>query len=134
MGTLATSVNESPVYDALGVSSAPRLKKVQGSGKLREPLAQDAGPGQVQTNQARDKEAEAVVPHIQYSELAVESNALAAGSFKSVYKARWKKKGRNVALLVLRHSNQAALSDMDNEIRMFGTLGKHKHLAELLAT
>ncbi len=39
MGTLATSVNESPVYDALGVSSAPRLKKVQGSGKLREPLA-----------------------------------------------------------------------------------------------
>jgi tRNA A-37 threonylcarbamoyl transferase component Bud32 len=134
MGTLATSVNERPVYDALGVSSAPRLKKVQGSGKLREPLAQDAGPGQVQTNQARDKEAEAVVPHIQYSELAVESNALAAGSFKSVYKARWEKKGRNVALLVLRHSNQAALSDMDNEIRMFGTLGKHKHLAQLLAT
>jgi tRNA A-37 threonylcarbamoyl transferase component Bud32 len=134
MGTLATSVNESPVYDALGVSSAPRLKKVQGSGKLREPLAQDAGPGQVQTNQARDREAEAVVPHIQYSELAVESNALAAGSFKSVYKARWEKKGRNVALLVLRHSNQAALSDMDNEIRMFGTLGKHKHLAQLLAT
>jgi len=35
---------------------------------------------------------------------------------------------------VLRHSNQAALSDMENEIRMFGTLGKHKHLAELLAT
>jgi tRNA A-37 threonylcarbamoyl transferase component Bud32 len=134
MGTLATSVNESPVYDALGVSSASRLEKVQGSGKLREPLAQDAGPGQVQTNQARDKEAEAVVPHIQYSELAVESNALAAGSFKSVYKARWEKEGRNVALLVLRHSNQEALSDMDNEIRMFGTLGKHKHLAQLLAT
>jgi tRNA A-37 threonylcarbamoyl transferase component Bud32 len=134
MGTLATSVNENPVYNALGVSSAPRLKQVQGSGKLREPLAQDAGPGKVQTNQARDKEAEVVVPHIQYSELAVESNALAAGSFKSVYKARWEKNGRNVALLVLRHSNQAALSDMDNEIRMFGTLGKHKHLAQLLAT
>jgi tRNA A-37 threonylcarbamoyl transferase component Bud32 len=134
MGTLATTVNESFVYDAVGVSSAPLLKKVQGSGKLREPLAQDAGPGQVQTNQASDKEAEAVVPHIQYSELAVESNALAAGSFKSVYKARWEKNGRNVALLVLRHSNQAALSDMDNEIRMFGTLGKHKHLAQLLAT
>ena len=51
-----------------------------------------------------------------------------------MYKARWEKKGRNAALLVLRHSNQAALSDMDNEIRMFGTLGKHKHLAQLLAT
>jgi hypothetical protein len=88
----------------------------------------------VQTNQAQDNEAEATVPYIQYSELAVESNALAAGSFKSVYKARWEKKGRNVALLVLRHGNQAALSDMDNQIRMFGTLGEHKHLAQLLET
>ncbi len=43
----------------------------------------------MQTNQAQDKEAEAAVPHIQYSELAIESNALAAGSFESVYKARW---------------------------------------------
>ena len=68
--------------------------------------------------------AESTVPRIQHSELAVESNALVAGSFKSVYKARWVKKGRNVALLVLHHSNQAALSDMENEIRMFGTLGR----------
>ena len=80
------------------------------------------------------------VPHIQYSELDVESSPLAAGSFKSVYKARWvtKKKGqtkvRDVAVLVLRNSHQAALSDMKNEIRIFWTLGKHKHLAELLAT
>ena len=51
-----------------------------------------------------------------------------------MYKARWEKKGRNVALLVLRHSSQATLSDMDNEIRTFGSLGKHKYLAELLAT
>jgi serine/threonine protein kinase len=106
MGTLPTSVYERPDFHGL-----------EGS-----------------TNQAHDKEAEATVPHIQYSELAVESNALAASSFKSVYKARWEKKGRNVALLVLCHSNQATLSDMENEIRMFGTLGKHKHLAELLAT
>jgi hypothetical protein len=138
MGTLATSVNESLVFDDLEVSSAPRLRKFPGAGESRASLGQDAdqhaGPGQVQINQAQDKEAEATVPHIQYSELAVESNALAAGSFKSVYKARWEKKGRNVALLVLRHSNQAALSDMDNEIRVFGTLGKHKHLAQLLAT
>ena len=82
----------------------------------------------------QERKAEATVPHIPYSELTVESNALTAGSFTSVYKARWLKKRRDVALLVLRHSNQAVLSDMENEIRMFGTLGKHKHLAELLAT
>jgi serine/threonine protein kinase len=88
----------------------------------------------LQNNQAQDQEVVDTVPHIPYSELAVDAIALAAGSFKSVYKARWLKKQRDVALLVLRHSNQAALSDMENEIRMFGTLGKHKHLAELLAT
>ncbi len=71
----------------------------------------------MQTNQAQDKGEG--VPHIQYSELAVENNVLAAGPFKAVYKARWKNKGRNVSLLVLRHSHQAALSDMDHEIRMF---------------
>jgi tRNA A-37 threonylcarbamoyl transferase component Bud32 len=74
------------------------------------------------------------VPHIQHSELAVENKALATGSFKSVYRARWMKKARDVAVLVLRNSDQAALSDMKNEIRIFGTLGKHKHLAVLLAT
>ncbi len=145
MGNLGTSVNESLVFDELEVSSAPCLVssapclgKFPGAGQLREQLAQDSdqyeGPGQVQTNQAPDNEVEVTVPHIEYTELAVESNALAAGSFKTVYKARWEKRGRNVALLVLRHSNQAVVSDMDNEIRMFGTLGKHKHLAELLAT
>jgi serine/threonine protein kinase len=102
------------------VSSVPRSNKIRGAGELCYKL--------------QEREAEATVPHIPYSELAVEGAALAAGSFKSVYKARWEKKGRNVALLVLRKSNQAALSDMENEIRMFGALGKHKYLAELLAT
>jgi tRNA A-37 threonylcarbamoyl transferase component Bud32 len=118
MGTRATSVNEDLVSKDMEVSSGPRSNKIRGAGELCFKL----------------QEREATVPHIPYSELAVESNALTAGSFKSVYKARWEKKGLNVALLVLRHSNQATLSDMDNEIRMFGTLGKHKHLAELLAT
>ena len=118
MGTLATPVNENLVPNDMEVSSVPRSIKTRGAGELCYKL----------------HEREATVPHIPYSELAVESTALAAGSFKSVYKARWEKKGRTVALLVLRHSNQAALSDMENEIRMFGTLGKHKHLAELLAT
>ena len=49
---------------------------------------------------AQDKQADdAIVPHIQYSELAVESSPLAAGSFKSVYKARWMRRARVVALL-----------------------------------
>ena len=112
MGTLDTSVNESLVFDDLEVSSAPCLVssapclgKFPGARELREQVAQDAdqhaGPGQVQTNQAQDNEVEVIVPHIEYTELAVESNALAAGSFKAVYKARWEKKKRNVALLVL---------------------------------
>jgi len=120
MGTLATYVNENLVCNDMEVSSVPRSTKIRGAGELCYKL--------------QDRDAEDTVPHIPYSELAVESNALAAGSFKTVYKARWEKKGRNVALLVLRNSNQAALSNMENEIRMFGTLGKHKHLAELLAT
>jgi len=120
MGTRATSVNEDLVSNDMEVSSVPRSNEIRGTGELCYKL--------------QEREAEATVPHIPYSELAVDANALAAGSFKSVYKARWEKKGRNVALLVLRNSNQAALLDMENEIRMFGTLGKHKHLAELLAT
>ena len=66
MGNLATSVDESLVFDDLEVSSAPCLVsselsapclgKFPGAGQLREQLAQDsdqhAGPGQVQTNQA----------------------------------------------------------------------------------
>ena len=120
MGTRVTSVNEDLVSNDMEVSSVPRSNEIRGTGELCYKL--------------QEREAEATVPHIPYSELAVESTALAAGSFKSVYKARWLKKGQNVALLVLRNSNQAALSDMENEIRMFGTLGKHKHLAELLAT
>jgi hypothetical protein len=46
-------------------SSAPPLEEVHVAGELLEPLAQDAdqhaGPGQVQKNQALDKDAEAIV-------------------------------------------------------------------------
>ena len=75
-----------------------------------------------------------LVPHIQFSDLAVDDLPLTAGSYKSVYKAWWEKKDRHVALLVLRNSDNASLSDMEKEIRMFGVLGKHRHLAVLLAT
>lgn len=74
------------------------------------------------------------VAHIPFSDLLVDTKHLASGSYKSVYIARWVKHHRIVALLVLRNSDKAALSDMENEIRMFSTLGKHKHLALLLAT
>ncbi len=62
MGTLATSVNESLVFDDFPEA-----------GESPESLGQDAdqhaGAGQVQTNQEQDKEAETIVPQIQYSEL-----------------------------------------------------------------
>jgi len=103
-----------------------------------KPLAKGADrhaePGPGRNPEAQDKQADAIVPHIQYSELAVESDALASGSFKAMHKARWMKRDRDVALLIIRNSNTAALSDMEREIHMFGTLGKHKHLAVLLAT
>ena len=102
------------------------------------PLAKGADrhaePGPGRNPEVQDKQADAIVPHIQYSELAVESDASASGSFKALRKAKWIKNARDVAVLVLRNSDQTSLSDMENEIRMFGTLGKHKHLAVLLAT
>jgi serine/threonine protein kinase len=75
-----------------------------------------------------------VVPNIEFSELAVEHAAMGAGSFKSVFRARWAKKNRDVAVLVLRNSDSASLSDFENEIRTFSAVGKHRCLAELLAT
>ena len=74
------------------------------------------------------------VPSIEYGELAVQDAAMGVGSFKSVYRARWAKKNRDVAVLVLRNSDNASLSDFKNEIRTFSTVGKHRYLAELLAT
>jgi len=83
-------------------------------------------------NQAKKQTDE--VPHIPFSELSIDEKHLASGSFKSVYKAKWVKRDRSVALLILRNSDRAAISDMENEIRIFSTLGKHRHLAVLLAT
>ena len=39
-----------------------------------------------------------------------------------------------MAVLILRNSDYASLSDFENEIRTFSTVGKHIYLAELLAT
>ena len=75
-----------------------------------------------------------VVPSIDFRELVREDVAMGVGSFKSVYKAWWAKENRNVAVLVLRNSDNASLSDFENEIRTFSTVGKHRYLAELLAT
>jgi len=83
-------------------------------------------------NQAKKQTDE--VPHILFSELSVAKKHLTSGSFKSVYKAKWVKRDRSVTLLILRNSDRAAISDKENEIRMSSTLGKHRHLAVLLAT
>ena len=88
------------------------------AGSWPKPLAKGADrqaePGPGRTPEVQIKQADAVVPHIQYSELAVESDALASGSFKAMHKARWMKNARDVAVLVLRNSDQTSLSDMEN--------------------
>ena len=93
------------------------LEEVQVAGFWPKPLAKGADrhaePGPGRNPEAQDKQADAIVPHIQYSELAVESDAMAVGSFKDVYKALWLGKNRTVALLVLRNTYQAALEDME---------------------
>jgi hypothetical protein len=73
------------------------------------------------------------IPSISYSELEVEERPLAAGSFKSVYRAKWvpssgSKDEQQVAVLVLRQGGSAAL-----EIKIFERLGRHPHLVKLLA-
>ena len=73
--------------------------------------------------------------HVDFKEFEVDQHPLAHGSFKSVYKAVWKKRdNRGVVLLVLRNTSHANLSDLQNEIEVFSVLGKHRHLAELLGT
>ena len=75
------------------------------------------------------------VPHTNFTEFMVEKKPLAHGSFKSVYKATWStQKNRWVVILAIRNTSNANLSDLQNEIEVFSVLGKHRHLAELLAT
>ena len=74
------------------------------------------------------------IPHIAMSELKVDAQSLASGSFKTVYRAYWSNAKRVVALLELRNTRNAPMSAMQEEARIFITLGKHRHLAQLLAT
>ena len=80
------------------------------------------------------EDASTSIPHIAFKELKVEGQALASGSFKTVYKAFWSKKNRRVALLELRHTGNVSRSEIQQESRIFLTLGRHRHLAQLLAT
>ena len=75
------------------------------------------------------------VSHVNFGDFVVEKKPMAQGSFKSVYQAVWSKKNnRGVVILVIRNTSTANLSDLQNEINVFSVLGKHRHLAELLAT
>ena len=69
------------------------------------------------------------VPLIDYQDLSVDSHALSHGSFKTVYAAKWLSKDKDVAVLVLR--NSLARAEMQQEIEIFETLGRHQHLAQL---
>ena len=75
------------------------------------------------------------VSHVDFNEFVVETQPLAHGSFKKVYKGRWsKRQNKWVVMLVLRNSSHANLSDFQNEIQVFGKVGRHHNLAQLLAT
>ena len=67
------------------------------------------------------------VKSINFSELVLEDRPLTAGSFKTVYKAKWG--GEVVAVLLLRSSGSLA-----SEVAVFERLGRHPHLCRLLAT
>ena len=63
---------------------------------------------------------------IPYDELQVEGIPMAAGSFKTVYKAEWH--GREVAVLKFRDEG----TDFDIEASVFLRLGKHPSLTRIL--
>ena len=72
--------------------------------------------------------------HIAFTELIVDAQPMAAGSYKTVYQAKWSGKDRSVAVLELRNTRDAPLTAIQEETRIFVKLGKHRHLAQLLAT
>ena len=66
-------------------------------------------------DKGRNEQVQAV-PHIPFSKLTVDKKPLAFGSYKAMYNAYLN--GKRVALLILRNSDNASLSDMENEIQM----------------
>ena len=74
------------------------------------------------------------IASIEYSELQVEKEPMAHGSFKKVFSAVWKSQrpgqpeGMKVAVLVLQ-SGQS----MTSEVKIFERLGRHPHICRLLA-
>ena len=100
------------------------------------PCSEDAG--EVSQRQEGGKEApgeeHGVIPHIAFAELSMDAHPIAAGSYKTVYKAEWSGKKRSVAVLELRNTRDAPLTAIQQEMRIFSKLGKHRHLAQLLAT
>ena len=75
-----------------------------------------------------------MIPHITFAEVIMEAQPMAAGSYKTVYKAQWSGKNRSVAVLELRNTCDAPLTAIQQEMRIFAKLGKHRHIAQLLAT
>ncbi|KAJ1475533.1 tyrosine kinase-domain-containing protein, partial [Baffinella frigidus] len=69
---------------------------------------------------------------VDFSTLEVEGGPIAAGAFKSVFRAEWRRGGSGftttVALLKLR----GALGEIAREIEVFVKLGRHPHLATLM--
>ncbi|KAJ1472557.1 hypothetical protein T484DRAFT_1914522 [Baffinella frigidus] len=72
---------------------------------------------------------------VDFSMLDVEADAIAAGSFKSVFRAAWRREGGGapvtVAVLKLRGPLGGG-AEFAREIQVFVKLGRHPHLATLL--
>jgi len=91
-----TVVSEDPVLDDMNPSAPPLLTT-----QAKETNSKGAEEGVA---------AENAIPHIAFIELSVEEQAIASGSFKFMYKARWQTKDRNVALLELQNTQDASPS------------------------
>ena len=79
-------------------------------------------------------EQESLIAHVAFSELTVDAQPVGVGSYKTVYKAKWSRRNAMVAVLELRNTHNTTMTAIQQEMRIFATLGRHRHLAQLLAT
>ncbi|MGB1591601.1 MAG: hypothetical protein ACPIOQ_02525, partial [Promethearchaeia archaeon] len=114
--------------EAYNIHALFRLKKDEGDTSARgQPQPPPPPPASMQPPPP--------IEHIRSDALKLDDRELLArGSFKAVYKIRWSRKKSDVVLLELQNTRDAAISAFQEEARIFTVLGKHRHLAQLLAT
>ena len=93
-----------------------------------------ASGGHKTASEGAPEKQERLIQHVAFTELTVDAQPVGVGSYKTVYKAKWSGKNASVAVLELRNTRDAPLTAIQQEMRIFAKLGKHRHLAQLLAT